>query len=489
MSDTTLPPIEFATGFAPLPGTDILGDGALEYNDVTFSSLFGSKLDWVVEQANDSRSAKWVKVTIEAAGVVTLGFNAQTIDSAMMTIRRNLAQDGGILRYTGRGFGTDMVINQPGGRKDLNWGPKTETLSFEPLGQGLGAMVHWRVTTWVSEMEPGGANIVQFNNEVSIAFDEEFYAGLIIKGTLEIGLTRVNAQTRTLTSTVDDLRQQWMTFIANSIDLRHYRVIKRNFNVSRDRRILEWEFAATELPPVTMPPAAPTARGSFRFQPVEKGIGHLRWLCSLRVTYNVDKRYPRRTAYFHFIVLLWFRMMHSRIFGILPATGTIDTPFGPAVPVAPLTAAQIGVARRRAAALLQSTDLQLFTPNSAIPAMENFLRTLRNRTAGLGTPTALLISVTGDEGLYLDGKTVTYEAQWKFFCQLSEILIGTGFQRYPRIRVAVAATDNYRDPWAITMQNIAGWKSYLAGSLDPAGSAIIDFGTNAPPNNGVLRRE
>jgi hypothetical protein len=478
MSDAVLPPVEFTTGFAPLP--DI---GSLEYNNVTFSSLFGSKLEWVVEQANDSRVAKWVKITIEAAGIVTLGANARTIDTQMLTIRRNLAQDAGVLKYTGRGFGSaDMVINQPGGRKDLNWGPKVETLSFEPLGQGLSAMVHWRVTTWVSEVrQPGGANVVQFNNEVSIAIDEDFYTGFVIKGTLEIGLTRVNATTRTLTTTVDNLRQQWLTFVANSIDLRFFRVIKRTFNVSRDRRILEWEFAAAELPAgVVMPASAPNARGSFRFQPKDKDkLGLISWICSLRCTYTIDRRYPRRMAWFHFALMLWYRMTHSRIFGLIPSGGA-----GP-------TAAQIAVSQRNAAQLLENVRSPAFTVAQATTQMESFLRVVSLLTRGFTAATAstaLLINITGEEGLYLDGKTVTLEAQWRLFSDLDKILLATGFQRYLKPQ-AVAADRRYRgsnNTWAVSLQNVAGWQSWAPLGLDPAGSAIIDFGSVGPPDNLIV---
>lgn len=473
MSDTTLAPVQFSTGFAKLP--DI---GALEYNNVTFSSLFASNLSWRCEQDNAKRTVKYVEITIEAAGIVTLGGNQTTIDLTMQTLRQRLRADGGVLLFTGRGFGSNMVINGPGPNalRDVNWGPKTETLQFQPLGGGLSAMVHWRVTTWLPEIAAGGAGVLQFNNECQIGFDEEFYCNLSIRGTLEIGLTRSTVRTRTLATTVDQLREQWLTNIGNSIDLNRFRVSRRNFQVSRDRRVLEWEFSADELPPTVMPFGAPAAHGTFRFQPIQKGNGHFKWLCSLRCTYTIDKRYPRRTAWFHFMVMLWFRMQHSRIFGL----GTI----GGGDAVQP-TAAQ----RARAQALLRRINVPALSPNQITAQSQSILRDLAQRTqaASVGTkPTALLIHVSGDEGLYLDAKTVSFEAQWQLFVTLDHILLASGFQRYQNMQAPAGNEpnlvnyDNLNNPWATTMRDIAGWRSWLSENVNPAGDLIIDFGSAGP---------
>ena len=97
----------------------------------------------------------------------------------------------------------------------------------------------------------------------------------------------------------------------------------------------------------------------------------------------------------------------------------------------------------------------------------------------------------------VDAKTVTFEAQWKLVCTLDAILLATGFQRYPNMQQAVvpgtvpgqSTYRNLNNAWVQSMQNISGWRSWLAPVLDPNGDVIVDFGSTGPPNIGAIAAE
>ena len=114
---------------------------------------------------------------------------------------------------------------------------------------------------------------------------------LSIRGTLEIATARAAAGVRTLTATVDDHPEILDNMIQPSIDLTRFRVAAREFNVSRDKRTLDWELRAEELPPMSQPAVRPKARG--RFTARNTNIGMAKWKCSLKCTYTRSARTSR----------------------------------------------------------------------------------------------------------------------------------------------------------------------------------------------------
>ncbi len=184
--------INFTTGPSTLP--DI---GALSYNGCTFSPLFATTVSGNAVKDEAHRTVKYMEYVIAVDGYVTCSPSpSQDITSAMDNLRRLLTAQGGHLVYDGRGC--DFNINAAGGgTKDVAWGPIPELLEFQPLGAGRSAKVQWRVTIHVPETKRGdflGAKsfeqVLQFNYDTSVTYNEDGYSGLSVRGILEIPLTR-----------------------------------------------------------------------------------------------------------------------------------------------------------------------------------------------------------------------------------------------------------------------------------------------------------
>lgn len=457
--------------FVTTVGTSNLPDvGLLSYNGVVFNCLFSSKVSGQAVKDAANRTVKYVKYTITVDGVVTANAGEDDTELAMSLIRRELSKQGGVLRYVGRGLGSLSVNGGVGSFVDVAWGPIPEVLDMQPLGGSLSAMVRWTVTTCVAELAPGknplnplqpnspGAKgfgaVVQFNEEIGISYDEEGYSSRSIKGTLEIPLTRNNVNDRTLRVTVDDYREFFMDAVAASFDLTRFRVTRRNFQVSRDKRTMEWEFQADELPPMGLPPESTHARGTFSVRPQKQGFGLVTWICALRCTYVVRADQSRRNAWWAFLSLLKFRMEQGQN-GSFPKTTDVDTTVSNSREIAAATgnfssAVPIGI------------RLPAYLIWKAILSKRKITTTVKNRPA-------LLMNFGFDEGLYLDSKTITFEASWRLITTLSHLLMATGVWRWQEGSAG-------GKEWASSVSDIMGHRSWLLNHVQADQDVIVDIG-------------
>ena len=446
--------INFTTGPSTLPDT-----GRLFYNGCTFSPLFKTKVSGDPVKDNARRTVKMMKYVIEADGVVTMPAGATSINSVMDTLRELLTRQGGNLVYQGRGL--DLVINPQGGagKRDVAWGPVPELLEFQPLGGGKSAMVQWKVETNVVEYpnttelrtDPRGritaGLALQFNYETSLDYYEDGFSALTIRGTLEIPMTRSTQATRTLGYTADSWRNYIEGQIFAGIDLSRFHVTHRKFDVSRDKRTLEWEFVIEEKPYMDLPPDCTIARGTYSVKPAKAGMGLVLWLCTLRTTYIVRADRPRRVAWFAFLALLRLRMAQSRHANI---PGVQDGDQNP---------------RDR---VLRATQ-----PPSAAPPGPRFWAEELGASGRIVSESrnAWLIDFSFDEGLYLDSKTVSFSATWRMVTTFSHILIASGLWKKLPEKDAQG-----RNVWAIAMRDVSGSQSWLPNRLDPRLDVIVDFG-------------
>lgn len=436
----------FTTGPATLPDV-----GTLSYNGCIFSPLFETQVSGKVVQDAAGRTTKFMEYKLTADGYVTFGpgipIAGQSIAPTMALLRKLLSAQAGVLVYQGRGF--DLVVNSAKGFQDVAWGPVPELIEFQPLGGGLSAKIKWSVTTRVPEIAQGGIRnfptVLQFNNETSVTYSEDGYSTLSIKGTLEIPLTRIAQGNRTVPNTVDSFRQPYLDSIANSIDLSRYRVTKREFPVSRDRRTMEWSFVAEELPYMDLPPNVTIARGSYDVRPAKTGMGLATWICSLRVTYTVRKDKRRREAWLAFLALLRLRMSASA-----EPNSVIPPPEEAArlTPLGRLVFPGAGIAG-------------LFGGRPAAAAVVNSRR-------------AWLIDFTFNEGMYLDSKTVTFSASWRLVTAFQGILLASGLWR--KLPEEGTPGDPSTNLWAANMRDVEGWASWSRAPLDALQDVVVDFG-------------
>jgi len=437
----------FTTGPATLPDV-----GTLSYNGCVFSPLFETSISGRVIKDNANRTTKFMEYSITVDGYVTLPDNALDIDPVMGGLRDRLTAQAGILIYSGRGM--NITVNSPGGlSKDVAWGPIPEILDFQPMGAGRSAKIRWMVKTRIPEVASfGTGSVLQFNDETGVTYDEAGYSTLSIRGTLEIPLTRATQSTRTLTQTVDNFRNRFMDSVGQGIDLTKFRVVRRDFQISRDKRTMEWDFAAEELPYMGLPANVTLARGSFNFRPNRSGMGLCQWLCTLRGTYTVRKDMPRRLAWLAFLALLRERMAAS-VYAVVPSVSATANQnpstlslIAQNTPFTALGAINLSLAPARFAA-------------SVLPQQNRPIQAARK---------AWLIDVSGDEGIYLDSKEMTFSATWRLVTTLSGILVASGLWR--------KVPQDGGNIWATSVRGISGANSWLINRLDPAGDAIVDFG-------------
>lgn len=446
--------------------------GAIIYNGVEFSVLFRTQLDGEYLPNNAKNNIKATTWVLQAEGIVTPAEGSATIDTNMAAIRQLLSRPAGTLVYTGRGF-NELVVNPVGGGgvRDTSWGPFPKVLHFQPLGNGLSAMVRWQCSFTIPEMQVTTLTrpVMQYSYSYALTYDEEQYTQISLKGILEVPLTRVTVNNRTIPANiVDSFRAAWMNI---NFDLTKYRITRRVFNESDDGRTCQWEYSVEELPPMDLPPGAVRARGTFDVQPIKTQgqrsmllLGNI-WSCNLRCTYAIRKDRPRRQASIEFFNLLMFRMNASAL-GLFPGNVAVNT-------------VQQGqqrffgdirydglISSRRANAIANFASAEVAT-------------TARNVVGAAGPAQALLANFSFSEGLYLDSRSMSFEAGWVLFTTFRTILDASGVWRWPADGANGENQNGQavrREKWATSMQNITGWRSWLANELDPNFSAIVDMG-------------
>lgn len=452
----------FTTGSATLP--DI---GILAYNNVSFSPLFTTTVSGKVVKDEAHRTTKLMEYKLSVDGYVTTSTSGNDITFTMATLRRLLTEHGGSLRYKGRGF--DLISVDGGGNNDVAWGPVPELIEFQPLGGGLSAKVKWDVTYrtydgYKGTHLPRGFGLasqrplLQFNYETSLTYNEDYYSGIVIKGTMEIPLTRKdnNLNNRTVLTSVDAVREELDARIFAGIDLSRFYVIRRNYNVSRDKRVMQFDIAVEEKAYMDMPPNCSVARGSYNVRPAKSGPGLVLWMCTLRATYTVAANMPRRWAWDSFLLLLKLRMGYSGFANVPRGDPRVQNPadIGPGLP-------------------LPTNPLEAFlNPIGIGPFVRNQRDNIERRFRAASTPPgAWLIDFSFDEGLYKDSKTITFSATWRMVTTLSHILLATGV--WKKLSEKDVEGNNL---WATSMSRVSGSESWLRNNIDPTQDIIIDFG-------------
>ena len=460
----TVPTYNFTTGPSTLPDA-----GRLSYNGCVFSPLFETSVSGTPVLDRAERTVKYVDYVLTADGYVTLPEGHANIGQTMAVLRQLLSAQGGTLVYLGRGI--NLVVGPAEITKDVAWGPVPEVLEFQPLGGGKSAKIRWMVKTRITEVQAPTGNplfaLLQFNYETLVVYDEDGYSSLVVRGTMEIPMSRFPLQSsRTVARTVDSLRGQIETRVTNGLDLARFHVTRREFNISRDKRTMEWSITLEEKAYMDLPPYCTVARGNYSVRPASTGMGLVTWLCTLRATYTVRADMPRRMAWFAFLALLRIRMSASTLAPDTPVERGNQNP-----PRTSLRSALQGFVRpfTTAAGLA----------NQILRDGGRLVQESRN---------AFLIDFSFDEGLYLDSRTVSFSATWRLTTIFSHILLASGL--WKKLPEAFQGPPDPRNPgslnlWAITMDDVQGSKSWLPNTLDPKSDIIVDFGGGDPP----LRRD
>lgn len=435
--------------------TRLFDVGQLSYNGVVFGPLFESNLSGAAIKDKAGRTVVYDEYTLTVDGYVTMADNGNDTDSVMQNLANRLNQQGRELVYVGRGFDFRVnVVNKfgAGSQADVAWGPVPELMDFQTMGAGRSAKIKWRVKFRVAHGAPERIFLLQLNYDSTVHYGEDGYSSMSLRGTMEIPLNRNRGQNeRQLLTTVDAQRRRLEDRILAGIDLSRFRVTRREFNVSRDKRTLDWSVDVEERPYMDMPPTCTVARGSYSVRPARAGQGLALWLCSLKATYTVRADAARRNAWVAFLALLRLRMQQSAL-GVAgpeqpnPPAGALLDPGGGAV---------LGV---RPGALLNIDRIRQLGNGG-------------NQPGAFNTRKAWLVDFNFDEGLYLDSKTVTFSATWRLSTTFAHILRASGL--WNKLEEHDAQNRNL---WSLSMADVSGTTSWLTNRLDPAGDVIVDFG-------------
>ncbi len=472
------------TGLAVLPDV-----GELTYAGVTFNSLYKSKLDGKIVQDDARRTTKYVEWTLTVEGMVTLESGLTTTDATWQGLRQRLSQEGQELNYQGKGFG-QLLVNNPNGVQDVSYGPVPTVLMFTPNGASRSAQITWNCVVRIPEVSdtavlaagPGGINaagqVLQFSYEYALSYDEEGYAAIDMTGVLEVAATRKPGQ-RIVRTTVDAFRQTWLDI---QFDLDFFKIGERRFTESADQRTCHWEYRVVQLSPAGLPVGAMKAGGQMTMRPLRPGGGQAgtpltmpRWVCTLRCHYSIRAFFPRRTAFYSFMSLLWFRMWSS-LNGLVPNLNANDQQaLGRAQNL--IKNAFQGVRFVRPTND-QTTTLfyqQLaFAQQNAAAAAGQALFGAAQANAPISLSTPILMDFGFDEGVYEDSKVMSFQASWVITTDFRAILAATGVWQYgPETGGGVGSY------WSSSVRSVSGWRSELAAQINPAAEVIVDFGGGA----------
>lgn len=481
-------------------GDTLLSDsGRLEYNTVTFSVLYRSEINGEAVPDDAGRTIKGVKYLLTAEGIVSAA-QGVPLETNFVKLRQLLSQQGGTLIYKGRGFG-NLVVNPPGGAgagvRDLAWGPIPKVLFFQPLGNGFSAICRWQCEFMLSEYPPFSptvapnttalpTNPMQFSYDVSVSYDEECYSSVTLRGIIEVPLSRFTVLSREIPqNTVDAYRRAWEDIL---FDLTKFRVVDRNFTVSPDKRTCKWMYRVEELPPMDLPPFATKARGVMDVQPIKLGgqrspllLGNM-WSCTLRGSYSIRKDFPRQKAWGDFFMLLLWRMRSSEL-GQWPDNVNPNAPQQP--PGRPINPGIRGFFGFFGGGIIQTVAQQI----QGGPPGE-FIRggiDLSGAAApGNRRGQALLTDFRFSEPLYLDSRSMTFEATWTLFVTFRTLLDATGVWTWPPEGLSAPIVGEIIPTWRSTVQNISGWRSWLTNQIDPFAEVIVDMGGGSPPTSSPL---
>jgi hypothetical protein len=235
-------------------------------------------------------------------------------------------------------------------------------------------------------------------------------------------------------------------------------------------------------------------------------MNNLMWAVSLRATYTIRKDLPARLAYQHFLSLLWFRIRCSQN-GKLPNLASKNNVTQQPIPNPPGGLGTFGKIQGGVGggALAGAAVGTWFFPGvgtirggviGGIAGGKLAANSIRddykaqvaqiqgaNQQNVANAKIVMLMEFGFDEGLYLDSKSITFNASWFLSTTWSNLLHATGVWRW-------WPNSSGGNAWALSVKDVMGWKSWLTNRVDQDMDIIVDLGGGeplpGPPVGGVF---
>ncbi len=274
--------------------------GELTYGGVEFDPFVKSKITATPKDTPCGRATEWVEYKLSVTAHVTGG------NGTLESMRKTLTQDGNVLKFSGRGFGTLNINNgAPGGGavSDINYGPKPRMLSWVPLGTGA-AIVEWECTTCVAEGATqsiiAGGTITSLAYSVAFAIDDRGYSTVTYQGEVNIAGFRNG----TLSNYNADLVREKITPTRLPGFQR-----TQNYTVEPSRRTLKFNIVDKELPHA-YPEGVAHAQAHHKISSSLKKYpgGFVGFTGSIDATFEMASDQPKALAWTKFVALVYSRV-------------------------------------------------------------------------------------------------------------------------------------------------------------------------------------
>ena len=211
--------------------------GTLKYNGFKFEGAIHVEAETTYVY-DDHRSVIAHEIVVTVRFIVVDTGNPFT-DQRMELIRQKLGEGGKEFIFINKGFGTDLIVNSPGGGgvRDIADGPSPELLSWRPVGNDRAAECLWRIKVITAPCGKNSRNFGISSLDWGMTFDID-ERGLTTR-TISGNLTVVGNQGQV---TADAFRDQLLApFIPGFAR-------SRNYSVSPDRRRLDFTITDRQIP-------------------------------------------------------------------------------------------------------------------------------------------------------------------------------------------------------------------------------------------------
>ena len=244
--------------------------------------------------------------TVRVVGVVA--GDGGTTDQEMQQIRAQLTKPGRRMAIRGAGF-YDLVVNQAG-VTDCRFGPKPRVINWTPIGSAQAAEVEWECETWIvfcaDALDP--TEPIAFNYGVNYALDLRGLTTRTISGYIEIAMNRTDPDAQTIPHTVDEWRERVRQDIPD-----HFQRTSQNFQISPDKRRLDFSIVDTELPNNNpYPRGVAKVSGHHRVGWTRRGGGAGRLRNNISVEIELAPNQPMLNAYAAFAAIIRTRIDIAR---------------------------------------------------------------------------------------------------------------------------------------------------------------------------------
>jgi hypothetical protein len=183
----------------------------------------------------------------------------------MHLLRQRLSKPGMPLLIEHDGFGPRIGINSTSaGPRDIEWGPKPQTISWEPVGHTRSVEVIWVCEFFVPICDgrvnsPKFRGLAAVNYSLSFSYDSRGFTTRRITGYIEIAMTRISQTNRGIPDSADLYREQ----IAVRKPANFEREV--SWDVSADKRRATFSIVDKEISsPNAWPPGVVKIQGTHR---------------------------------------------------------------------------------------------------------------------------------------------------------------------------------------------------------------------------------